>query len=348
MIVWDEPTYFYLFGLLVLAALVFFWHQWWQVKTQKAFSKWGDLDRLSPGRSGLKVRLKALVFALIISCLVIALVNPKAGIARKKVQREGIDLVFAIDVSKSMLCEDVAPNRLDRAKHLVEQITQQLAGDRIGIIAYAAWAVPQLPITTDYGAAQLFLSSINTDMISSQGTALGEAIELASGYFIAEDPTSKVLLLISDGEDHEGIDVAEAVAQAKEAGVRIFTVGVGTEKGGPIPIKERGITQQLKKDENGEVVITRRNETLLKALAEQAGGQYYAFDQTETVVNALMEDLGQLDKTTFAAEEFSDFEDQFGWFVGIGLILMMLDVLLLERKTPWWQKLKLFEPNKNA
>ena len=193
----------------------------------------------------------------------LALVNPKIGTKLETIKREGVDIVFAIDVSKSMLAEDVAPNRLEKSKQLVTQIINNLASDRIGIIAYAGKAFPQLPITTDYGTAKMFLQSMNTDMLSSQGTAIDEAIQLSRNYFDDEEQTNRVLVIISDGEDHNDLSVEVAEAAAEE-GIKIYTIGVGSEKGGPIPLKRNGVVMSYKKNKNNETVITKLNSETLK------------------------------------------------------------------------------------
>ena len=238
------------------------------------------LKRLSPNTSLFKSILKVIVLCLAFACLAIALVNPKIGTKLETVKREGVDIVFAIDVSKSMLAEDIAPNRLEKAKQLVTQIINNLASDRVGIIAYAGKAFPQLPITTDYAAAKMFLQSMNTDMLSSQGTAINEAINLAKTYYDDAEQTNRVLIIISDGEDHS----EEAAAVAKEAskeGIRIYTIGVGDVKGGPIPEKRNGIVLNYKKDNQGETVITRLNEEVLKEIASNANGEYINGRNTE-------------------------------------------------------------------
>jgi Ca-activated chloride channel family protein len=276
--------------------------------------------------------------------ITIALVNPKIGTKLETVKRSGVDIVFAVDVSKSMLAEDVAPNRLDKAKQLVTQIINNLASDRVGIIAYAGKAFPQLPITTDYASAKMFLQNMNTDMLSSQGTAINEAIELAKTYYDDEEQTNRVLIIISDGEDHS--DIATNVAEeAGEEGIRIFTIGVGDEKGGPIPIKRNGVVLNYKKDNQGETVITRLNEDTLKEIAEEANGAYINGKNTNEVVDSIRDILNKMDKTEFEAKEFADFKDQYQWFLAFGIFLLVFDVLLLERKTGWLKKLNLFNEN---
>src|SRR5690606_6143109 len=197
----------------------------------------------------------------------------KIGTKLETVKREGVDVVFAVDVSKSMLAEDIAPNRLEKAKQLVTQIINNLASDRVGIIAYAGKAFPQLPITTDYASAKMFLQSMNTDMLSSQGTAINEAIKLAETYYDDDEDTNRVLIIISDGEDHNE-QAAKAAEAANEKWIRIFTIGVGTAKGGPIPDKRNGIILNYKKDSDGEAVITHLDEENRKKIADASNGAY--------------------------------------------------------------------------
>ncbi|MEQ9581426.1 MAG: VWA domain-containing protein, partial [Arenibacter sp.] len=202
MIQLDEKSYLYLLSIIPVMVVLFVFLQIWKKRTQKKFADLSLLKRLTPDRSNFKSTLKLIFILLGIASLTMALVNPKIGTKLETVKREGVDIVFAVDVSKSMLAEDIAPNRLEKAKRLVSEIINQLASDRIGIIAYAGQAFPQLPITTDYGAAKMFLQNMNTDMLSSQGTAIDQAIELASTYYDDEEQTNRVLFIISDGEDH--------------------------------------------------------------------------------------------------------------------------------------------------
>ncbi|MFT4805551.1 MAG: Ca-activated chloride channel family protein [Psychroserpens sp.] len=279
-----------------------------------------------------------------VACFAMALVNPKIGTKLETVKRQGVDIVFAVDVSKSMLAEDVAPNRLEKSKQLVTQIINNLASDRVGIIAYAGKAFPQLPITTDYASAKMFLNNMNTDMLSSQGTAINEAIELAKTYYDNEEQTNRVLIIISDGEDHS--DVASSVAEeASDEGIRIFTIGVGDVKGGRIPIKRNGVLLNYKKDNQGETVITKLNEETLKAIAEEANGAYINGNNTADVIKEVKDILNTMDKTEFEAKEFADFKDQFQWFLGFGVFFLFLDIFFLERKTGWLKRLNLFNEN---
>ncbi len=324
--------------------IVFLMLQFWKYRTQKKFGDKGLLKKLTPDKSVFKSALKITMLSLAFLCLSIALVNPKIGTKLETVKREGVDIVFAVDVSKSMLAEDIAPNRLEKAKQLVTQIINNLASDRVGIIAYAGKAFPQLPITTDYASAKMFLNNMNTDMLSSQGTAINEAIKLSKTYFDNDEQTNRVLIIISDGEDHSeaAIDVAE---EANEEGIRIFTIGVGDLKGGPIPLKRNSVVVSYKKDSQGETVITKLNEDTLKGIASEAQGAYINGKITNEVVENIREILNKMDKTEFEAKQFADFKDQFQWFLGFGIFFLFVDVFLLERKTAWLKKLNLFNEN---
>ncbi len=342
MIQLDEKIYFYFLSVIPVLVVLFILLQIWKNRTQKQFADTDLFKRLTPSRSRFKSTLKLLFFLVGIAFLTLGLVNPKMGTKLETVKREGVDIVFAVDVSKSMLAEDIAPNRLEKAKRLVSEIVNQLASDRIGIIAYAGQAFPQLPITTDYGAAKMFLQSMNTDMLTSQGTAINEALELAATYYDDEEQTNRVLFIISDGEDHSADATLNAVEQAVEEGIRIFTIGVGKTKGAPIPLKRNGVVESLKKDAQGEVVITKLNEEILVDIADEGNGEYIDGTNTDEAVEYIKEQLLQMDKKEFEAKQFAEFKDQFQWFLGIGLLFLFLDVFVLDKKTKWLRRLNLF------
>ena len=342
MIQFDEKIYFYLVAILPVMAAAFFFLQIWKRRTQKQFAESRLLRKLAPDKSQFKSALKLLFLLAGLGFLILGLVNPKIGTKLETVKREGVDIVFAIDVSKSMLAEDIAPNRMEKAKRLVSEIINQLASDRVGIIAYAGQAYPQLPITTDYGAAKMFLQAMNTNMLSSQGTAINAAIDLASTYYDDEEQTNRVLFIVSDGEDHSERSTIDAVENANQNGIRIFTLGVGKSKGSPIPIKRNGVVESLKKDSQGEVVITKLNEAVLSEIADEGNGVYIDGTNTEKAVEFIKEQLAQMDKKEFEAKQFAEYKDQFQWFLAIGLFFLFLDVFLLDRKTKWLKKLNLF------
>ena len=340
----EEKIWFWAFIIIPVMLLLFLWTFLWKKRTQKSFGSAIVLKRLSPDLSFFKSALKFVILCLAVSFLVIGLINPKIGTKLETIKREGVDIVFAIDVSKSMLAEDVAPNRLAKSKQLVTQIINNLTSDRVGIIAYAGKAFPQLPITTDYASAKMFLQSMNTDMLSSQGTAINDAIQLSRNYFDDEEQTNRVLIIISDGEDHNDLSVEVAGAAFKE-GIKIYTIGVGSEKGAPIPLKRNGVIISYKKDQNNETVITKLNEKTLRLIANEAKGTYIVGNQTAAVVEQIRTVLSAMDKKEFEAKEFAEYKDQFQWFLGIGLFLLVLDILLLERKTAWLKRLNLFNEN---
>ena len=337
----DESKYLYLLFLLPILLLLFLYNQYWKRKKQREF---GDLDmvkKLSPEKSVFKPILKLIVMLLALSALILGLVNPKIGTKMETVKREGIDIVFAMDVSKSMLAEDVAPSRLEKSKQIVSQIINQLGSDRIGIVAYAGSAFPVLPITTDYGVAKMFLQSMNTGIVSSQGTSLDEAIKLSSTYFDDKSKTSKLMILISDGEDHsEGAE--EAAEEANKLGMKIITIGIGTEKGSTIPLRRNGIVESFQRDNNNEVVVTKLNQESLTTIAKATKGGYVNGNNTKEVLEYVKNALNNIQKTEFEATQMADFQSQFQWFLGFAFALLFLDIFFLERKTKWVRKLNLF------
>ena len=343
----EEKIYLWFLLLIPVVLLVYLIFRIWQKRARSKFAKPELLGYLSPNRSSFKPLLKVLLIVFALAALVVGLVNPKIGSQLETVKREGVDIVFAVDVSKSMEAEDIAPSRLEKSKQLVRQIIGNLGSDRVGIIAYAGSAFPQLPITTDYGSAEMFLESLNTDMISSQGTAIGDAIELATGFFDDNQQTNRVMFIISDGEDHGG-NIEDMARQAAEAGIRIYTIGVGTTKGGPIPIKRNGVIQNYKKDNQGETVITKLDPSTLQEIAEEANGEYIDGNVTAEVTEKVQEELLTIEKTEFEAKQFADYKSQFQWFVGLAILLLLLDVFMLERKTSWIRRLNLFNEKRKT
>jgi len=342
----DAFQYIYLLCIVPLLWVTYALLVRWKRKTQNSFARPELLELLSPNRSKFKPTFKIILLSLSIVSLVLGLMNPKIGTQLETVKREGVDIVFAMDVSRSMLAEDIAPNRIEKSKRLVSAIVNQLASDRVGIIAYAAQAVPQLPITTDYAAAKMFLQALNTDMLSSQGTALDSAIDLAGTFFDDEDQTNRVIFLISDGEDHSE-EASNAASRAAKLGIKIFTFGVGTESGAPIPLKRNGIIESYKKDSDGEVVITKLNQNILQNIAASTGGIYQDGNNTQKVLDFVSEQLKAMDKKEFEAKKFVSFKDRFQAFLLAALIFLLIDLFLFETKTKWVQKLNLFNENEN-
>ncbi len=340
----EQKTYLYLLILLPVLVALFAYNQLWKRKKQSEFGDLDLIEKLSPEKSVFKPTLKFILILLSGLALIIALVNPKIGTKIENVKRDGIDIVFAVDVSRSMDCEDIAPNRLEKSKQLVSQIMSQLGDDRIGIIAYAGSSFPVLPITSDYGSAKMLLQSMNTDMLSSVGTSIGDAIKLANTYFDKSNKTSKLLIIISDGEDHaEGAD--SAAEEAKKMGMKIITIGVGTVNGGPIPIKTNG-KLSYKNDSEGNRVTTKLNQEMLTKIAKNAGGAYIEGKNTKQVVDFVKSELNSIQKIAHEGTQMINFQSQFQWFLGLAFLLLFLDIFLLERKTNWVKELNLFNEKK--
>ncbi|MDC3196032.1 VWA domain-containing protein [Flavobacteriaceae bacterium] len=341
----EEPIYFYLFAIIPLIIVIFLLVSLWKKRTQNKFASSGLLSKLAPNISVFKSILKLSFFLTGISFLILALVNPKIGTKLKTVKREGVDVVFALDVSKSMLAEDIAPNRLEKSKQIISKIIDKLGSDRVGIIIYAGNAYPLLPITTDHGAAKMFLQSANPDLVSSQGTAINDALDLAKTYYNNDDQTNRFLIIISDGEDHQ--EETKQIAQnISNDGIKVYTIGVGTEKGAPIPMKINGSLIGYKKYK-GETVLTKRNPVLLKGVADAASGVYIDGNLTDKPVKAIEDIIGNAQKTAFETKQFSDYKDQFQWFLGIGILFLLIDVFFLDKKTKWLKKVDLFNEKEN-
>ena len=337
----EEPTYFLYLAIIPVIFVMFLLVLWWKKRTQKKFTDRNLIQKLSPSSSTFKSVLKITMISLALSFLIVSLTNPKMGTKLETVKRQGVDIVFALDVSKSMLAEDIAPSRLDKAKQIITKIIDNLGSDRIGIIIYAGNSYPLLPITTDHAAAKMFLQNANPDMVSSQGTAINEAIEKAITYYDNEEQTNRFLFIVSDGEDHEENTITLA-QEAQKEGIKIYTVGVGSSDGGPIPMRNIGGGISYKKDSKGEVVITKMNEQVLQEIAYEGKGKYINGNKTQETVDLIEDILVKAEKNEFESKQFSDYKDQFQWFLGFGILFLIIDVLLLEKKTKWVQKLNLF------
>jgi Ca-activated chloride channel family protein len=317
----------------------------WRNKIQKFFSNNKLLDQISPNRSNFKLNLKLVLELFVILFLSIALANPKIGTELKSINREGVDIVFAIDVSKSMLAEDVAPNRLTRSKRIISEIINSLSSDRVGIVAYAAQAIPQVPLTTDFASVKNFLQVIDTDMLSSQGTSIDSALNLSVNFFDQNSDTNRVLILISDGEDHD--DIPDSIINLiSENNINLITIGIGQEAGTTIPIKIDGTVDSYKKDINGDVVITKRNSDFLLKIATSSKGEYIDGNSTEDALKLVKTKLDKIDKSEFESSQFVEYKQQFQIFILLSLLFIISDIFIFQTKTKWIQHLNLFNENK--
>jgi Ca-activated chloride channel family protein len=318
----------------------------WRKKIQRSFSNDKLLDQISPNRSNFKLNLKLILELFIILFLCIALANPKIGTELKSINREGVDIVFAIDVSKSMLAEDIAPNRLVRSKRIISEIINSLSSDRVGIVAYAAQAIPQVPLTTDFASVKNFLQIIDTDMLSSQGTSIDSALNLSVNFFDQNSDTNRVLILISDGEDHD--DIPDSIIKLiSENNINLITIGIGQEAGTTIPIKIDGTIDSYKKDSNGDVVITKRNSDILLKIASASKGEYIDGNNTEDALELVKTKLDKIDKSEFESSQFVEYKQQFQIFILLSLLFIISDIFIFQTKTKWIQNLNLFNENKD-
>ena len=345
MYLFDNPSYLYLTLIIPIVIIINWFYMAWRNKIQKYFSNNKLLDQISPNRSNFKLNLKLVLELFVILFLCIALANPKIGTELKSINREGVDIVFAIDVSKSMLAEDVAPNRLTRSKRIISEIINSLSSDRVGIVAYAAQAIPQVPLTTDFASVKNFLQIIDTDMLSSQGTSIDSALNLSVNFFDQNSDTNRVLILISDGEDHD--DIPDSIIKLiSENNINLITIGIGQEAGTTIPIKIDGTVDSYKKDINGDVVITKRNSDFLLKIATSSKGEYIDGNSTEDALKLVKTKLDKIDKSEFESSEFVEYKQQFQIFILLSLLFIISDIFIFQTKTKWIQHLNLFNENK--
>jgi Ca-activated chloride channel family protein len=334
-----------LFAYLLVPALVTL--AWWATdRRRRDLARFGDLallERLTATVSRRGQTAKTVLLLVIVTLLVTALGRPQFGSRVETVRREGQDIVIALDLSASMVAEDIAPNRLQKAKFAIADLIARLDGDRVGLVAFAGEAFVQSPLTLDYGAANLFLNAMNLDTISLQGTNLGQAIEVALDTFADTDRRHRVLVIITDGEDHEGT-VDDAVERAREAGVRIYTVGIGSPEGVPIPeLDAAGRPQGFRRDAEGSVVTSRLDESTLQTIATRTGGAYYRASPAGTEVTLLAEELTAGEGQQFEAEQVTLFDEQYQLFLGLALALLVAELLVSDRrrvKTAWSGRFK--------
>lgn len=311
---------------------------------KRSLAKFGDpglLAGLMPDLSRIRPHLKFFIVLLALAFLILAVAEPQFGSKLKEVKRKGIELIIALDVSNSMRAEDIAPDRLDRAKQAISRLIDRLNGDKLGLIVFAGDAYTQIPITTDYTASQMFLSTISTNMVSKQGTAIGAAINLAMKSYDPTSNASKVLVIISDGENLEG-NAVEAATEAAKQGIKIYTIGMGSVEGAPIPIVEGNNQEGFLKDQQGNVVTTKLNAAMLSEIANAGGGEFYSASSSNVGLNKLFDKLNHLNKVELESKVFSEYEDQFPYLIGAVLILLIIDFLIIDRKGKWLRNIKLF------
>jgi Ca-activated chloride channel family protein len=333
--------YVYLLALILVFIGLFAWMMIWKRKALQRFGNLSVIGQLLPEMANSKLILKFVMMMIAWGLLVFVLVGPQTGSKLENVQRKGIDLIIALDVSNSMLAQDIKPSRIERAKQSISRLIDKLEGDRIGIIVFAGKAYTQLPITTDYAAAKMFVSTINPGMIPTQGTAIGEAIAMAINS-LNDSKRNKALVIISDGEDHEG-NVLEQAELAASKGITIYTIGMGLPEGGPIPEYNGNKLVGFKKDKEGNSIVSKLDETLLQQVATIGKGMYVRATNSETGLDKIFDDINAIQKSEIESKQFSDYENQFQYFLAIALILLILDLFIFEKKTFWMKNIKPFE-----
>lgn len=332
----------YLYALLVIPAL-FALFLLSRIRRKKALALFGQKDILSilmPNVSPSRPVLKFIILMIGLASLIIAIARPQFGSKLKIEKRKGIELIIALDVSNSMMAEDIQPNRLERAKRAISQLVDKLSDDKIGLIVFAGDAYTQLPITADYVSAKLFLNSISPQMVPTQGTAIGAAIYLGMKSFNPQFAGSKAMIVITDGENHEDDAVGAATEAAKE-GITIYTLGMGLPQGGPIPVVSNG-QRGYRKDRQGNTIVTKLDEQMLQKIAEAGKGAYIRANNAQVGLNNLFSEVNKMEKSELETQIYADYDDKFQYFIGFGLFMILLDFLILERKNKYLKNFKLF------
>jgi Ca-activated chloride channel family protein len=323
----------YLIALIPLLIIFFYFVFRWKRNAMQRFGSLLLMKQLTPSLSRRRQIWKIVLLLAAIIFMILSLARPQIGTKLEEVRREGVDIMVAIDVSESMNAQDIKPSRMAKARHEVASLVDKLEGDRIGIIAFAGEAFVQCPLTLDYGAAKIFLDVLEPGLIPTPGTALGQAIEQAMKSFESAERKHKVMVLITDGEDTQDQDILEAAKAAELEGVIIYTVGIGSPQGVPIPVfDERGNQIGFKKDRQGEVVVSKLDELALEKIALQTGGKYYRASSGEAELDRIYEAISGMEKKELASLKFSQFEERFQYVLGIALFLLILETLLSERR----------------
>lgn len=330
----DKGLLFVLDFIIVIPALIVFY--WFVFKKKFALlSRFANLELLEKliATTNRKMQiLKVTLLLVVIFYFILARARPQIGTKLETVKRKGVDIMIALDVSLSMMAEDIAPNRLEKAKHEIESLINKLEGDRIGLIAFAGVPFVQCPLTLDYGAAKIFLDIMEPDLIPEPGTAIGNAIQTAIKAFEQTERKHKVLILITDGEEHEG-DPLKVAEEAEKQGIVIYTVGIGSPEGVPIPITaDRGASRSFKKDREGKVVMTKLDEITLEKIALQTDGKYFRASSSEVELDRIYEDISNMEKKELATKKFSQYEDRFQYILVFALFLLIAEIFIPERK----------------
>jgi Ca-activated chloride channel family protein len=338
----ENQEYFILFAFLPVLLLIFLRAVYVTGKRIKKLGHGQLIARMLSMRSSARPWLRFVLFALGFSSLIMAAVNPQIGFKTEEAHSKGIDIVIALDVSRSMLAEDIRPNRMDRAKHAVSRLIDQLENDRIGLVAFAGSAVTQVPITSDLDAARMILRTVNTETMQVQGTAIGSALERSIATFAKQDDKSRVIILVSDGENHQD-DPIPVANRASDMGIIIHTVGIGTSQGAPVPVYRGGQLSGFLRDNEGNTVVSRFDEPMLRNIAQQTGGVFQTGTGPDLGLNNILEEIRLMEQQEYETTRFAEYESRFHYFIALALIFFLFEFLIFERKSKWLNKIKLFD-----
>ncbi|MDI6765699.1 MAG: VWA domain-containing protein [Bacteroidota bacterium] len=334
----------YLYALAFLPVLLVLF--WWAIQMRRrGLSRFGSpllLELLMPSVSKYKRTTKFFIAFSALTILILGVANPQIGTKMEEVKREGVDIIIALDVSNSMKAEDIKPNRLESAKQGISRMLDKFQNDRLGLIVFAGDSYLQLPLTTDYSAARLILSTVDVDVVPIPGTAIGSAIKLAMKSFAAGEKKHKVIIIISDGENHED----DAIAAAKDAnseGVIVHTIGMGSPDGVPIPTYQGNTQTGYKKDESGNTVVTKLDEQGMRQIAEAGGGIYIRATNQRDELDAVFKEIQAMEKKEFGAKVFTEYEDRFQYFLAVAILLLILEFFVSERKNRWLAQWRFFK-----
>ncbi len=334
-----EPDYFYLLLLLPIFYLILIYARVVYRKRLALFGKISTVERLMPEAAWGKIRNKFILLTLAFSSLVVALAQPQYGVKVKEMKQKGIELMLVVDVSNSMMAEDFKPSRLEKTKYAINSLLDKFIDDRIGMVVFAGKPYIQLPITSDYVTAKSFVGYVSPGMVEAQGTDMGAALRLAGGAFSEMSDKNRAIVVISDGENHEG-EPQEVVKELKEKGIVVSTIGIGTPEGSPITIGG-----QLMKDEKGEIIVSRLNEDMLVDIAREGGGSYIRATNASLGLDELVKQLKSMEGVEFDTTVFDESNELYQYFVGLAIILLLLEFFTLERKNRVISRIRLFNIN---
>ena len=333
-----HSEFLYLLFLIPVLMGLFYYGLIIKSKRLKKMGEKSLLSNLMPEVSHIRPRIKFYLSLVALTLMIFVAAGPQYGSKKEKVKHQGIEMMVCIDVSNSMLSDDVKPDRMSRAKQVLGRLIDKLENDKVGLIVFAGDAYVQMPMTTDVGSAKMFLNSINPGMVSLQGTDIASAIRMSMGMFSEKEGVSHSIVIITDGEDHEAAAV-DAAKMALQSGVSVNVMGLGTPQGGPIPIKG---TNSFRKDREGNVIITRLNEQMCADIAAAGGGVYVRADNANNAVRALSKELDKLAKTDMETEVYSNFNEQYASFAVVALLLILVELCLMDKQNPLLKNVKLF------